>query len=262
MSIRRAGEQRIQKGLWWDRALTLVEGCTPVGPGCANCWAAAQTRLRAGQHNPKIRRRYAGLTIGNTFNGLVRLHPEALTAAARIRQAQVFAVWNDLFHESVPDRFITGALTAMVTRMPRHLFLVLTKRAARMAEYFETTGRHLHLTNVWLGVTVENQDAGYARIPPLLLCPAPVRFVSCEPMLGPGVLDYKWLSRLDWVIVGCESGPRRRACPGNWIVEHVVRQCESVHVPVFVKQVDAYGRVSRDPDEWPPALRRREFPAC
>lgn len=137
------------------------------------------------------------------------------------------------------------------------------------------------LPNVWLGVSAENQEQADKRIPLLLQCPAAVRFVSAEPLLGPidliyAAFDGSWgvedMGRLDWVIVGGESGHGARPCNVEWI-RSIVKQCGDAGVPVFVKQlgaepVDGHGwrdyRISHNKGgnmlEWPDDLRVREFP--
>jgi protein gp37 len=136
--------------------------------------------------------------------------------------------------------------------------------------------------NVWLGVSVEDQIRANERIPLLLQTPAAVRFLSCEPLLGPvdlGSFYNHWirletLPRIDWVIVGGESGPKARPCNIEW-VRNLVSQCQRILVPVFVKQLGASVWLDDTPDferallkdrkggdwtEWPEDLRIREFP--
>ena len=125
----------------------------------------------------------------------------------------------------------------------------------------------------WLGVTAENQRRADERIPVLLQTPAAVRWVSLEPLLGPIDLNKRELlidkrrfkytlgNYLDWVVVGCESGPKRRPCKIEWVRE-IVEQCRDAGVPVFVKQLSINGKVSHDMDEWPEDLRVREYPVA
>jgi len=206
---------------------------------------------------------------------------------------------SDLFHESVPDEWVDRVFAVMAL-CPQHCFQLLTKRPERMLSYMrwaghpDTVGRtdrrtkidgsgHIgnHICgfanglswpfpNVHLGVSVENQQCADERIPVLLQTPAAVRFVSLEPMLGPVDLHRshqlaydggaRVMSRIDWVVLGCESGSRRRPCLHEWMVD-VVRQCKSAGVPVFVKQVSIDGKVSHDMAEWPAELRVREYPS-
>lgn len=133
---------RISQGLWWDKAWSLVSGCTPVSPACANCWAAKQTHMWAKNPNPIISDRNSDLTSAEgQFNGQIRLNHEFLDKPLRTRKPTAWAVWNDLFHEDVPDDFIDRAFAVMLAthiwgNIPNHRFLILTKRPERMAEYF------------------------------------------------------------------------------------------------------------------------------
>jgi len=188
---------------------------------------------------------------------------------------------GDLFHyavpDAVPDRFIDEVF-ATAALAPQHTFLILTKRPQRMREYFDTStdnrehaigraarersrGVHpgfveLPLPNVWLGVSVENQKWADHRIPLLLQTPAALRFVSCEPLLGPVNLEPhlpRWKTAfyniggrarskpikirdgLDWVIVGGESGPDARPMHPDW-VRSLRNQAVEAAVPLFFKQ--------------------------
>ena len=120
------------------------------------------------------------------------------------------------------------------------------------------------LGNVRLGVSVENQQAADERIPILLDTPAACRFLSIEPLLGPVNLS-PWIDRLDWIIVGGESGSNARPCDIEWIGS-VVDQCKAAGVPVFVKQLGVdYGatwgrKAAKDVSRWPAVLQVREFP--
>jgi len=146
------------------------------------------------------------------------------------------------------------------------------------------------LKNLWLGVTCENQATADKRIPQLLQIPAAVRFVSVEPMLGPVDLEYvkdytkpnrfcKYEriyallgersvlghriteEKLDWVIIGCETGPGRRPCKLEW-VRDLIKRCDAAKVPVFIKALLINGKVCKNIEQWPPDLQRREYPRC
>ncbi len=220
---------------------------------------------------------------GPRWTGKVRLVKEALDLPLRWREPRRIFVdsMSDLFHEEITDEEIDRVFGVMGAAH-HHTFQVLTKRADRMRAYFNrqhldgydredkvtmraheacnrTKGRldpgmavmSWPLPNVWLGVSVEDQQRADERIPHLLATPAAVRFLSVEPLLGPVDLGL-WLPTLeveretrkpgepyvDWVIVGGESGPGARPCSVTEL-RQVVAQCRAARVPVFVKQLGA-----------------------
>ncbi|PKO03063.1 MAG: phage Gp37/Gp68 family protein [Chloroflexi bacterium HGW-Chloroflexi-5] len=159
---------------WWDQSWNPVTGCTMVSEGCANCYAKA------------MHERFMQSTM---FEKVV-LHPERLSKIDKTKPKVIFVdSMSDLFHEAVPFEFISEVFSVM-QRNPLHTFVVLTKRAKRMFEYFMWEREFnpewklfYPLENVWLGVTAENQERANERIPLLLKTPAKYRFVSVEPML-------------------------------------------------------------------------------
>lgn len=232
---------------------------------------------------------------------------------------------SDLFHEKVTDEMLDKAFAVMALT-PQHTYQILTKRPERMKAYFNGEARariasrawaNDHrlrktpvdfiakdspmpwpLPNVWLGVSVEDQKTADERIPLLLETPAAVRWISAEPLLGPIELHNYFYTRyemsglhhetekLDWVVVGGESGPGARPFDIQW-ARDIIAQCKAAGVPVFVKQLGAnfidaengiggfqtktpeeYGPLHRrlkskkggDMSEWPENLRIREFP--
>lgn len=249
--------ERITKGLYWDEAWSLVGGCTHVSPGCDHCWSAAETHMRAGNPNEKIKARNEGLTDKfGCFNGQIRLNYDFLAKPLRRKKPTVYAVWNDLFHEDVDGGFLCTVFDTMAAAK-QHTFLILTKRPGNMLEFYK---RCIHYTpqNIWLGVTAENQEQADRRIPILLQIPAAVRWVSVEPMLGPidlqsdvlgdtlcrcaGCLDLAksspdmWQAqRIDWVVCGGESGPGARPMHPEW-ARSLRDQCQGAGVPFFFKQ--------------------------
>lgn len=252
---------------WTDASWNPIVGCTEISPGCANCYAArlAATRLR---HVPE----YDGLAVfGNStrWTSEVRLHPERIEEPLNWRKPRKIFVCDmgDLFHEKVLRDWIVRVFAVMAA-CPQHTFQVLTKRAARMnlliagaqakfAERVELSGdaiatekgwchahqgEHWPLPNVWLGVSVENQHFADQRIPLLLQTPAAVRWISCEPLLGPVDLRAPtemvrpWLDKqLDWVVCGGESGPNARPMHPDW-ARQLRDQCASSATPFFFKQ--------------------------
>ena len=215
---------------------------------------------------------------------------------------------SDLFHEDIPIWFIDRVF-AVMAMADQHIFQVLTKRPERMREYFDgyrpDGERHaaiwaqavqhwawteqrdyfhfLPLPNVWLGVSVENQETANERIPLLLKTPAAVRWISAEPLLGPVDLNQReWIidktrfkytlgCYLDWVVVGGESGPKARPFTLGMGMD-IIRQCVADNVPVFMKQtgnnpVSLDGKrwpnitgKGHDPLEWPAEMRVQEYP--
>lgn len=184
-----------------------------VSPGCTNCYAMRLSGTRL-QHHPSR----SGLTkltkAGPVWTGEVRLNEEWLTQPLRWRQPRMIFVCahGDLFHENVPDEWIDRvfAIMALCADFGRgHIFQILTKRAERMRAYIErkrtqapewinlpSEGAKVLLPYegglpkfIWLGVSAERQQEADERIPLLLQTPATVRFVSCEPLLGPINLD-------------------------------------------------------------------------
>lgn len=240
--------------------------CTPISDGCKNCWHLAMAKRMAG--NPKICPEFR-----NAYGGAippVLIHNE-IDAPLRLRKPARIGVqfMGDLFHEDVPDEFIESIFRMMAIAR-HHLFLVLTKRANRMKEWFtwgHRRGMYEHpynvSKNIWLGVTVCNQPEADEKIPLLLQIPAAVYFISIEPMLGPINLNValaRGIGEIHWVVLGTESGPGRRPAKLEDMI-NVVSQCKSAGIPVFVKQVEIKGKTSKSQQEWPKELHLRELPS-
>ena len=253
---------------WADETWNPVTGCTPVSEGCRNCYARRMAR--------RLRGRF-GYPQEDPFG--VTFHPDRLDEPSRwTKPRRVFVCsMGDLFHEDVPPGWLFHVFYAMAAHQ-RHTFVLLTKRPSNILgklytgklPYFPVAYGPLqgqdYLPNVWLGVTAENEEAARQRIPHLLRCRAALRFVSVEPMLGridlrPFIGPFPTVGGafVDWVVIGCETGPGRRPCRLEWVTD-LIGQADTAGVPVFVKQLDFDGRVSRDPAEWPEDLRRREIP--
>lgn len=264
-------QKRLEKGLWWDKNWGVLEGCSPVSPGCKNCFAANYAHRFQGAL-PYLK----GLTnqVGK-FNGVVRFREDQLYLPLRTKKPTVFFVAerSDLFHPAVKDEW-RDRIFAVMALSPQHTFMILTKRPQEMEKYFsflpdrnglagpkgfppkELTmcGAPWPLPNVWLGVTAENQEQADKRIPILLQTPASKRFVSVEPILGtiklppicdnqscgdygPGDCDPEPCQsrKLHWVICGGESGPNARPIHPDW-VRSLRDQCKNAGVPFFLKQ--------------------------
>jgi len=211
---------------WTEMTWNPVTGCSKVSDGCRFCYAERMAaRLKAmGQE------RYR-----NGFN--VTLHEDALDDPFKWKKPRVVFVnsMSDLFHENVPMDFIKKVFEKML-RCPQHTFQILTKRSRRLAELSESLPWP---PNVWMGVSVEDNRVIH-RIYDLQRVAAAVRFLSCEPLLGP--LTALPLEGINWVIVGGESGPKARPIKEKW-VEDILAQCGGKSVPFFFKQ---WGGVRKD----------------
>ncbi len=297
---------------WTEATWNPIVGCSLASPGCTNCYAMqfAGTRL---QQTPK----YDGLTqpskAGPVWTGKLAFDEKALLAPLGWKKARMVFVnsMGDLFHEDCPDEWIDRVFAVMILAH-KHTFQVLTKRSARMREYLSRHRWHLWaaigreidpvrwrnlppimggdctpVPNVWLGVSVEDQQRADERIPDLLATPAAIRWISAEPLLGPVDLDVAWhgenaldsycwgdcawcenghppltnchlgrqseaehmkdRSGLDWVVAGGESGKHARPMHPDW-ARALRDQCAAAEVPFFFKQ---WG-------EWAPACEMGE----
>jgi len=228
---------------WTEATWNPVTGCTKVSPGCDNCYAE------------KIVERFHGK---GAF-AVVRRSDDKLFLPFRWRRPRRVFVnsMSDLFHDDVPDSFIANVWSVMA-RTPRHTYQVLTKRHARMRALLSSAAFQDHVRsiapgaawpppNVWLGVSVENQKWADIRVPALLATPAAVRWLSCEPLLGPvdlirAVNKLDWLDPaslqpggIDWVVAGGESGRGARPMHPDW-ARSLRDQCARSGVPYFFKQ--------------------------
>jgi len=236
---------------WTDETWNPVTGCTKVSQGCKHCYAERiWPRLSA---NPKH------VAFGRGFTD-VQCHPERLEQPLRWKRPRMVFVnsMSDLFHEDVPDEFIILVFSIM-NNASQHTFQVLTKRPKRMHSLLSQLPV---VPNVWLGVSVEDQATADERIPLLLQTPASVRWISAEPLLGhitlqndvsggesssePSAYDGKYHcrsylrgvtgdQRLNWVVVGGESGPKARPMHPDW-ARSLRDQCKASGVPFFFKQ--------------------------
>jgi protein gp37 len=190
---------------------------------------------------------HTGEELGNPFTPT--FHPDRLDAPLHWRKPRRVFVCNmgDLFHEAITDEQLDEVFGVMAG-LARHQFLLLTKRPARMREYLSVVHDAWQtLPNVWLGVTVCNQEEADRNIPILLATPAAMRWVSIEPMLGPVDL-FGWVPAkpayfpgpqnrpdLDWVVLGGETGPGSRLMRPEWAL-NVYRRCKAAGVPFWFKQ--------------------------
>jgi protein gp37 len=246
---------------WTDFTWNPVTGCHKISPGCKNCYAETLTN------------RFAKTWGVESFRDVV-MHDDRLAEAIKNKKKwagkKVFVCsMSDLFHDDVPFEFIQKIFNAFYY-LPTTTFQILTKRPARALEFFRwaspilCTGDPFYrpVPNVWIGVSVEDQKHADERIPLLLQIPAAVRFLSCEPLLGPIDLERidpepdssglgatnaltgdrndfyqctKIAQPINWVIVGGESGHGARPMHPDW-VRSIRDQCAAANVPFFFKQ--------------------------
>lgn len=269
---------------WTDETWNPVTGCTKVSPGCDHCYAETIAHRFAG-----------GVAFPNSFKPT--LLPGRLEQPLHWRKPRRVFVnsMSDLFHADVPDEYIAKVFAVMAAT-PQHTYQILTKRHGRMRNLLNELGFREELAcqavilaekqgrtdlldaatppwplpNLWLGVSVETQQWADIRVPALLDTPAAVRFLSCEPLLGPvdlastGASPFWCLGHgrpsttcpndlhvqrdggISWVIVGGESGPHARPMHPAW-PRHLRDQCVAAGVPFFLKQWGEWG-----PADWKP----------
>lgn len=209
---------------WTDKTWNPITGCSKKSTGCLHCYAEVMARRLKAMGQDK----YA-----NGFT--VTLHERCLNEPLSWKgNHNIFVCsMSDIFHENVPFDFV-DKMFDIIRRTPQHRYQILTKRAERMAEYFETRSVP---NNVWLGVTVEAQSSRF-RIDYLRNLPASVKFLSCEPLVEDlGELD---LTGIDWVIVGGESGPQARPMKEKWAL-NIMKQVEAQDARFFFKQWGTWG---------------------
>jgi protein gp37 len=276
---------------WTTATWNPVTGCDRVSEGCDHCYALTLAKRLKAMGNPRYQVDGDPRRSGPGFG--VTLHEDQLDLPLRWRRPRRIFVnsMSDLFHDEVPDDFIARVF-AVMGLADHHTFQVLTKRPGRMASLLRSESfreswfrarldRAVHagvqrmndrgeiglatewpLPNVWLGTSVENQKWADVRIPRLLETPAAVRFLSCEPLLGPvdlrpflGIPEatgetgnvqvrrarsrpaahWPAASRLDWIIGGGESGPGHRPMDPDW-ARSLRDHCNAAGVPFFFKQ--------------------------
>ena len=210
---------------WTQQTWNPTVGCTKVSAGCKNCYAETMA----------VRLKAMG-TKGYENGFKLTLLPERLDEPLRRKKPAVYFVnsMSDVFHGKVPFSYI-DQIFQTIRDTPQHTYQMLTKRADRLAEYFQT---RTPPGNAWIGVSVENRRHGLPRIDALRKVPAHVRFLSVEPLLESlGEMD---LTGIHWVIVGGESGPNARPMKLEWL-EEVRRQCDRAGVAFFFKQWGGWG---------------------
>lgn len=213
---------------WTEITWNPTTGCDKVTPGCDNCYALALSKRLKAMGSAKYQTDGNPITSGPGFG--ISLHPSSLEQPFRWRGNKTVFVnsMSDLFHARVPLQYIAQVFD-VIARTPQHTYQVLTKRSSRLPKIAHKLDWP---DNLWLGVSVEDADHAY-RITDLQTVPAALRFLSCEPLLGP--LTDMDLNGIGWVITGGESGPNARPIEATW-VRDIRDQCVQAGVPFFHKQ--------------------------
>jgi protein gp37 len=211
---------------WTEVTWNPVTGCTKLSQGCKHCYAERMAHRLKAMRNPRY---------PNGFE--ITLHEDLIDAPRRWKKpTRVFVnSMSDLFHEAIPPDFVERLFHTMA-ECPQHQFQILTKRGKRLRELAPSLPWP---KNLWMGVSVEHADV-VGRIDDLRTVPAAVRFLSCEPLLGP--LAPLRLEGIHWIIVGGESGSGARKMEPQWVYK-LRDQCLAADVPFFFKQ---WGGVRKD----------------
>jgi len=211
---------------WTNMTWNPVTGCNKVSQGCKNCYAE------------RMAKRLKAMGVIRYKDGFkLTTHMDLIDLPRSWKSPRLIFVnsMSDLFHEDVAPEFIQAVFRTM-NECPQHTFQVLTKRSSRLLEL----APKLDWTeNIWMGVSVEDEHVLH-RVEDLRGTPALVRFLSCEPLIGP--LSGMTLDGIHWVIVGGESGPRSRPMERDWVLE-IRDHCKKSKVPFFFKQ---WGGVRKD----------------
>lgn len=241
---------------WTHHTFNPWIGCTKVSDGCKNCYAESlmDKRYHKVKWGPQGTRRQ---TSAAYWRQPLKWEKEATAQGWRYR---VFcASLADVFEnrdELIPWR---NDLFQVIEQTPHLDWLLLTKRPENIAKMTPLEWCVKWPEHVWVGTSVEDQDAANKRIPELLRIPARVHFLSCEPLLGPvdlGGFDYK---DIDWVIVGGESQVGARPMDDKWLM-NLRYQCTDNGIPFFVKQMGGHPDPRHEPASMPVGFRIREFP--
>ena len=271
---------------WCSHTFNPWRGCTKVSPGCAHCYAEQQSK-----RNPKVLGIWGDqgtrvIASESYWRQPVKWNRDAEQAGERRR---VFCLsLGDIFEDRPELAGARRRLGPLIENTPHLDWLLLTKRPENWKQccadmWWRPDPSYPLPANVWLGVSVEDQQRADERIPHLLQIPARVRFLSCEPLLGPLELTDSaicgrlggYLPFLDWVIVGGESGHQARPFLLDW-ARSLRDQCQAANVTFFLKQIGSAPRYltgtgvagvivpedkkGGDPEEWPADLRIRDFP--
>jgi protein gp37 len=283
---------------WTDHTVNFVIGCVKVDELCVHCYADEMDARRFSKTLPGTSKESPIRHFGLNAPRYLRIEQAKADLLALDRAARRAGRIDKVFINSLSDTFesrldLEGARLALFNKVDECqnlIFQILTKRpenVTRMVPEWWLTD-NAWPKNAWIGTSVGNQRTADLRIPELLKIPAHCRFISYEPALGPvnfnqaeSPLRTNWLNRIDWIIVGGESGPKARPFNVQW-ARDTVSQCKSAGVACFVKQLGARpvyiplgcrswstpvplfpalkDKKGGDPSEWEKELQVREFP--
>lgn len=204
---------------WTELTWNPTTGCSKISAGCKFCYAEVMSR------------RLKGMGVKKYQDGFkIKAHKDSLELPYSWRKPKIVFVnsMSDLFHPGITDDFIKRVFKVM-NNNPQHIFQVLTKRAERLLKL----NQQLKWTsNIWMGVSIENEKV-INRVEYLIETSAKIKFLSCEPLIGP--LPNLTLENIDWVIVGGESGRKPRPIEEAWVSE-ILKQCRKAGTKFFFKQ--------------------------
>ena len=248
---------------WAHSTFNPWVGCAKVSAACAHCYAETWAR-RTG--HPQLWQGVRRRTADATWRRVRRWDREAEESG---QSRRVFPSLCDPFEDEHNIASWRYAFWDLVVDTPHLAWLLCTKRPENVLSMVPPEWLVQWPAHVWLGTTVEDQQRADERIPHMLRCPAPVRFLSVEPMLGPVTLPVEFLAlgRSAWVICGGESGPGARPMDPDW-VDALAAQCHDVGVPFFFKQLGdvlsrqwkCADRSGRTPSEWSIPWQVQEVP--
>ena len=204
---------------WTEVTWNPVTGCTKISQGCKFCYAE------------RMAKRLHAMGSERYQNGFeLTLQEDVVDLPRSWKKPRVIFVnsMSDLFHVDVPLEFIRRVFDT-ISATPQHTYQILTKRSDRLRELASQLSWP---DNLWMGVSIENDEVLH-RVDDLRTVPARVRFLSCEPLIGP--LTGLNLDDIHWVIVGGESGPKAREMKKAWVKE-IKSKCHKARVPFFFKQ--------------------------
>lgn len=226
---------------WTEMTWNPTTGCTKISDGCRFCYAEPLSLRLKAMGLPKYQ---------NGFK--LTLHPEELNRPYTWKKNRMVFVnsMSDLFHPEVPDEFIQAVFKVM-NDTPQHKYQLLTKRSERLLQIADML---TWSENIWMGVTVENEKVT-TRINDLIKTPAKTKFLSCEPLIGEIVSLEEFISYVDWVIVGGESGTGARKMEKSW-ADDILKICRKYSTPFFFKQ---WGRRSSNVDRNDPTIESKNL---